>query len=76
MEPNIQEQEKKVRALELEKALLFDELQEELKQPVFSSSIYAYIKEKFYKFGECQYKLMIEKRELLKLTQNIISDEP
>lgn len=76
MEPNIQEQEKKVRALELEKALLFDELQEELKEPVFSSEIPNELKEKFYKFGKVQYNIMNEKRELLKLTQNIISDEP
>lgn len=76
MEPNIQEQEKKVRALELEKALLFDEINNSLLKFGNSSEIHEELKEKFYKFGITQHTLMIEKRELLKLTQNIISDEP
>ncbi len=76
MEPNIQEQEKKVRALELEKALLFDEINDSLQKIGNSSEIHTQLQENFYKFGVTQHTLMIEKRELLKLTQNIISDEP
>lgn len=76
MEPNIQEQEKKVRTLELEKALLFDEINDSLQKVGNSSEIHTQLQEKFYKFGITQHTLMIEKRELLKLTQNIISDEP
>ena len=75
MEPNIQEQEKKVRALELEKALLFDEINDSLQKVGNSCEIHTQLQENFYKFGVTQHNLMIEKRELLKLTQNIISDE-
>lgn len=75
MEPNIQEQEKKVIALELEKALLFDEINEILKTTGISALIDAELKEKFYKFGVTQHHLMVEKRQLLNLTQNPISDE-
>ena len=66
--------EKEIRSLEVEKALLFDKINDSVTQIVDSTPNIDLI-EKFHDFGTLQFRIMIKKRELLQLTQNITSDE-
>jgi len=72
--------EKTLRSLMVEKALLFDELSEKITSKDSSGTFEiedssAETRKKFLKYGILSIFIKNKKRELLKLTQNIMQDE-